>query len=249
MSHGPLMPCPAMVSRTLPWLSRTSRQPAFAVAAVPLADGRLRTRPQPCTTASAVVSPMPPGQAPGSPDLEMPAKRVTWPAGEISTIVLPVPCRLALSLKLLTSTSPRCSLPWLLPTTATPYGLTSPLDGTVDARVVRWRKRPRNEECAFESASAEGAAESPAVTTAAPATASTAARGTRMRVLLPLSAAVWAARHAGVSRRPARRCLARRAAQAAPPSTDVRQRRFTRRARIHLEVVPSPSGVTHHLFW
>src|ERR1039458_5568334 len=95
MSHGPLMPCPAMVSRTLPWLSRTSRQPAFAVAAMPLADGRLPTMTQPCTTASAVVSPMPPGQAPGSPDLEMPAKRVTWPAGEISTIVLPVPSALA----------------------------------------------------------------------------------------------------------------------------------------------------------
>ena len=51
----------------------------------------------------------------------------------ISTIVVPVPCTLALLLKLLTRTLPRNRSPVLRGMTATPYGLTSPLPGTVDA--------------------------------------------------------------------------------------------------------------------
>jgi hypothetical protein len=66
MSQGPLMPCPERVSRTVPWLSSTSRQPGSAVAEVPPVVGRLPTTTQPPgRTDSAVVRPIPPGQGPG----------------------------------------------------------------------------------------------------------------------------------------------------------------------------------------
>src|ERR1700735_1787821 len=48
-------------------------------------------------------------------------------------MVVPVPCTLAWSLKLLTRTLPRNRSPVVRGTTKTPYGLTSPLPGTVDA--------------------------------------------------------------------------------------------------------------------
>ena len=57
------------------------------------------------------------------------------PPGEICTIVLPVPCRLDLALKLLIRTFPACRRPSLCRTTKMPYGLTSPLNGTVEVMV------------------------------------------------------------------------------------------------------------------
>jgi len=48
-------------------------------------------------------------------------------------MVVPVPWTLALSLKLLTRVSPAVSWPAEAGTTATPYGFTSPLPGTVEA--------------------------------------------------------------------------------------------------------------------
>jgi hypothetical protein len=120
-SHGPLMPCPAMVSRTMPWLSSTIRQSALAVAACPLVDGVDPTMTQPARNAtSAVSSPIPPGQGPGSIAGVMCARSVRCPPGEICTMVLPVPCRLALLLKLLTRTLPTCSRPVLRVITAVP---------------------------------------------------------------------------------------------------------------------------------
>src|SRR5580692_11221536 len=144
-SHGPLMPWPAIVSRTWPWGPRTIRQPARAVAAWPLADGVLPTTTQPPgSTASAVLRPTPPGQAPGRGP-EMLAKTERWPPGLISTSVRPVPCSLALSLKLLTRMSPACSRPTLWLSTTMPYGLTSPLGGTVEAMVASWWNWPMND--------------------------------------------------------------------------------------------------------
>src|SRR5664279_3289257 len=68
MSQGPATGGPATVCRTRPLASRASRQPALAVAAIPSVVGRLPTTTQPERSAtSAVVSPMPPGQRPGSP--------------------------------------------------------------------------------------------------------------------------------------------------------------------------------------
>ena len=103
---------------------------------MPSVVGRLPTTTQPpCRMESAVVRPIPPGQAPGRCLALIRANVVLEPPGDTWTIVVPVPCRFALLLKLLTRTLPRCRMPWLRPTTATPYGLTSPLPGTVDAIV------------------------------------------------------------------------------------------------------------------
>ena len=120
MSHGPLMPCPENVSQTRPWSSSTIRQPALAVRDIPLDVGRLPTMIQPCTSTSPVVRPTPPGQAPGSLDALIRANTVRWPPGLTWTIVVPVPCRFALLLKLLISTSPRCSRPRLRGTSTMP---------------------------------------------------------------------------------------------------------------------------------
>jgi hypothetical protein len=51
---------------------------------------------------------------------------------------------LALSLKLLTSNAPECSLPTLLGTITMPYGLTSPLAGTVEVNVETFVSCDRN---------------------------------------------------------------------------------------------------------
>jgi len=64
------------------------------------------------------------------------ANLVRWPPGLTSTIVVPVPCRLALLLKLLISTLPRRSLPRLWRISTVPYGLTSPFRGTVEPMVL-----------------------------------------------------------------------------------------------------------------
>src|SRR6185437_5513967 len=112
---------PVKVSTTRPWLSSTSRQPAFEVAGSPPVVGRLPTTTQPPSSIdSAVVRPIPPGQARAGPDAVIRANNRTAPRGETDTIVVPVPCWLAELLKLLTSTFPWTSLPWLCRTTATP---------------------------------------------------------------------------------------------------------------------------------
>src|SRR5215469_7344833 len=135
-----------MVSRTRPRLLSTIRQPAFAVAAIPFVDGVLPTTTHPPgSMSSAVVRPTPPGHGPGSLAFVMCANTVRWPPGEISTIVDPVPCWLALLLKLLTRTSPRFSLPWLCWTTATPYGLRSPFPGIVEAIFLILLNCPMND--------------------------------------------------------------------------------------------------------
>ena len=144
------------------------RQPALAVAADPFLAGRLPTMTQPGRSAtSPVVSPTPPGHRPATWEALMCANRVRWPPGEISTIVVPVPCRLALLLKLLTSTSPRCSRPRLCRTTATPYGFTSPLCGTVEAMFVSLWKCAMNGELGVGVAPAAGPIASPAALTVA----------------------------------------------------------------------------------
>ena len=63
------------------------------------------------------------------------ANRLTVPLGVICTMVVPVPCRFALLLKLLTRMLPSVSEPLLFGTRAMPYGFTSPFAGTVDAIV------------------------------------------------------------------------------------------------------------------
>src|SRR5260370_319949 len=137
ISHGPLMPLPDNVATGTPLLFKVIRQPACAVAAVPSVVGKLPTIMKPERKAtSAVVSPTPPGQAPGRDLASIWAKTVTPPLGEIWTIVVPVPCRLAESLKLLTSTLFATNAPAVTGTTATPYGFTSPLAGTVEATVL-----------------------------------------------------------------------------------------------------------------
>src|SRR6266702_720328 len=134
MSQGPLIPEPVKVSRARPWLSSTIRQPACAVAEVPSDVGSEPTMTQPDRSAtSAVLRPTPPGQAPGRCFASSCANCVTLPLGETWTIVVPVPCAFPESLKLLTRTSPRSSAPTEAGTTATPYGLTSPFAGTVEA--------------------------------------------------------------------------------------------------------------------
>ena len=82
---------------------------------------------------SAVVSPMPPGQAWPAGIAESWAYVLAEPVGEISAMVVPVPWTLALSLKLLTRVSPAVRRPAAAGTTVTPYGFTSPLPGTAEA--------------------------------------------------------------------------------------------------------------------
>src|SRR5271155_1716727 len=101
------MPRPLMVSATLPQLLSTIRQPAAEVDAIPFLDGVLPTTTQPPgSTTSAVVRPTPPGHGPGRVLGLMLANNDRWPDGVIWTMVLPVPWRLALLLKLLTRTLP-----------------------------------------------------------------------------------------------------------------------------------------------
>src|SRR5215469_5192704 len=98
---------PEKVSATTPLLFRTSKHPASAVAEVPSLVGKLPTITHPRrSTTRAVVRPTPPGHAPGRFLALMWAKRLKEPLGEIWTMVVPVPCELALLLKLLTRTSP-----------------------------------------------------------------------------------------------------------------------------------------------
>src|SRR5580704_13140493 len=133
-----------MVFLTLPHWSRTIRQPGPEMT--PFCVGSEPTITQPLRSATrAVVRPTPPGQLLSL----MPANSETLPCGLTSTIVVPVPCTFALLLKLLTSTSPRYRRPVLCGTTATPYGLTSPLAGTVDAMTLVWFSGPMKVSEAF----------------------------------------------------------------------------------------------------
>jgi len=84
-------------------------------------------------TASAPVSPTPPGQEPGSAVGSIVTKVLTWPPGVTWTIVVPVPCRFALLLKLLISAFPCPRPPTLSGMSTKPYGFTSPLLGTAEA--------------------------------------------------------------------------------------------------------------------
>ena len=164
MSHGPLISLLVIVSRTRPRLSSTSRQPAFAVAAVPSVVGRLPTTTQPeDSTDSAVVSPIPPGHRPGSRAALMPANRAVMPVGLICMIVVPVPWALEAALKLLTRTQPWCRRPVLRGTTATPYGFTSPLSGTVEATVLTVVREFRNGVGAADAAAVAPSTNDPAV--------------------------------------------------------------------------------------
>src|SRR5580692_283720 len=106
MSQGPLIPLPARVSTGWPLLLRTIRHPACAVAAVPSDVGRLPTITKPDRSAtSAVLRPMPPGHGPGRLPASIVANTFKAPDGLISSMVVPVPCRLDELLKLLTNTS------------------------------------------------------------------------------------------------------------------------------------------------
>src|ERR1700722_12926699 len=100
-SQGPMMSGLVMVSATVPWSFSTMRQPAgFRLgSAPPCLVGRLPTTNQtPGTMPSAVVSPMPPGQDWPAGSAVMRANTLVLPAGETCTMVVPVPCTLALSL-------------------------------------------------------------------------------------------------------------------------------------------------------
>src|SRR5512135_2441989 len=139
MSQGPLIGAPEMVSTGFPVLSSTIRQPAWAVAGVPSVVGRLPTiTHQERSATRAVVSPTPPGHAPGNVPASIWAKRPAVPFGATWTIVEPVPCRLLSLLKLLTRTLPAFRFPIVCSTMATPYGLMSPFAGTVEAIVLTW---------------------------------------------------------------------------------------------------------------
>src|SRR3984957_14737361 len=71
-SHGPLIPCPRNVSAILPLRLSTIRQPALALAAIPLLDGVLPTTTQPpLSTSRAVGRPTPPGHRPATCRLKM----------------------------------------------------------------------------------------------------------------------------------------------------------------------------------
>src|SRR5579863_291452 len=93
---------------------------------------------------SAVVSPTPPGQTPGSVEALIVANTVRLPLGVSSTIVEPVPWLFDFALKFETSRSPAWSEPAELVTAASPYGFTSPLDGTVEPTVLTCLNCARN---------------------------------------------------------------------------------------------------------
>src|SRR5215831_20105672 len=184
MSQGPLIAPPDNVSTTVPDESSTSRQPACALAELPFFVGRLPTTTNPLRSAtSAVVSPRPPGQGPGSLFGSIIANWLRLPVGETSTMVVPVPCRLRWLLKLLTSTSPATNRPIVVGTTATPYGLTSRFLGSVDERVWTLLNGPMNGPAAVAAGTRTSTS-----TTTLPARASVAAvsrrRGRRVDAVM-----------------------------------------------------------------
>src|ERR1700692_3059238 len=103
MSHGPAIGPPEIVFTAFPDELTMIRQPALAVFDMPFAVGSEPTITQPLfRTASAVVRPTPPGQLPWRLLGASVANTLARPFGEICMIVVPVPCRFFLLLKLLT---------------------------------------------------------------------------------------------------------------------------------------------------
>src|SRR5258706_16365816 len=101
-----------MVSTGLPRLSSTIRHPACAVADVPSAVGRLPTITQPvCNTASAVVSPTPPGQGPGTEFKFIWQNREGTRLGATPPFVFPCPSSFDLHLNLLPGKSLPANFP------------------------------------------------------------------------------------------------------------------------------------------
>src|SRR5579885_665316 len=82
-------------------------------------------------------------------------------------MVVPVPCKFLLLLKLLTSTSPCTRSPALRGTTTTPYGLTSPLRGTVEATVLMVPGWINDEETAAPRLAAKASAGTAKINTTA----------------------------------------------------------------------------------
>jgi hypothetical protein len=95
----------------------------MAVAELPSVVARLPTTTQPLfNTTSAVVRPTPPGHI-GTSEAITVAKTLIAPLGESWTIVVPVPWKFELALKLLTNTSPFTRWPVVRGTTAMPIGI------------------------------------------------------------------------------------------------------------------------------
>src|ERR1700722_9211819 len=143
--------------------------------------GRLPTTTQPPgSTDSAVVKPIPPGHGPDVDAWLIWANWVTVPSGISWTMVDPVPCALLALLKLLTSTPPCTRSPVLWGTTTIPYGLTSPLAGTVEGPGTTLENCDRKAggfACAFPVVSATPRVVPTSETTASP----TALRRERQR--------------------------------------------------------------------
>ncbi len=105
------MSAPVMVPATLPAESSTIRQPRPKVFVVPSVLGALPTITQPDFSITiAVERPTPPGQ-PSRVCGKVAKVVICWVAGAYFTMVVPVPCRLALLLKLSTRMSPFRMLP------------------------------------------------------------------------------------------------------------------------------------------
>ena len=127
MSQGPLIAPPAHVSTSWPVEFSTRRQPAPMPCGVPRSRARspwwagFRRRP---TLRGGPTAPWSTRSRPGTvPVVEawvIWANWVTVPSGISCTMVVPVPCALATSLKLLTSTPPCTRFPVLWGTTTIP---------------------------------------------------------------------------------------------------------------------------------
>src|SRR5580658_7817628 len=122
-SQGPTMSLLVMLSTGVPLSLSTMRQPTGLSPgrAPPAAVGRLPTTTQPPgRMPSAVVRPIPPGHDMPAGSCENWANKLVEPLGETWTMLVPVPCTLALLLKLLTRVSPATRAPMEVGTTATP---------------------------------------------------------------------------------------------------------------------------------
>src|SRR5215469_18936372 len=94
------------------------------------------------------------------------ANKLSFPDGETWTIVVPVPCRFLALLKLLIRTLPLTSEPALWEMSTVPYGLTSPLAGTVEPIVESLWNLPINDPgvpaCAVGATASTAVAAAPA---------------------------------------------------------------------------------------
>ena len=152
LPQGSTMRAPDQAATAWPCGSSTMRQPSPLVAVVPSRLGRLPTITQPLfSTAIAVVMPTPPGHRSSVCGTTANGASVCV-AGSTSTSVVPSPCRLLLLLKLLTSTWPATSLPFVTGETITAYGFWSPLAGTVETTVLCRCRPDRNDGASTASA-------------------------------------------------------------------------------------------------